>query len=174
MRGKDADAFPTASDLRDLRRRYSMTNHESYRLVYSRLSKQLRDFARSNPTLTSFAFEVPPFLLGRPLFDRAHAVRYVYEKAVRHGYTVRQTGDGATLVLDWSPLPVPRKPLEVRRRQAEASAERDRRLDLRTRKEKASTRNGAAATVVQDAVDARDAAEALNRHLDDLLTRFRK
>ena len=152
-----------------------MVNHESYRIIYSNLAKNLRGFARTNPNATAFMFEVAPFLIGRPLYDRAHAVRYVFEKAMRHGYSVSQTGDGATLVLDWAPLPVHKKPLDVRRAQAAEATSRDRRIDLRSRKERAEARRAALepAGVVQDAVDARDAAESLNERLDALLMKYK-
>ena len=152
-----------------------MANHESYRMIYSNLAKNLKDFARSNPNATAFMFEVPPFILGRPLYERSHAVRYVFEKAIRHGYNVSQAANGATLVLDWTPLPVHKKPLDVRRAQAAEAASRDRRIDLRSRKERAEARRAALepAGIVQDAVDARDAAESLNERLDALLMKYK-
>jgi hypothetical protein len=161
--------------MRESRRERSMVNHESYRIIYSTLAKNLRHFARSNPNSTAFKFEVPPFILGRPLYDRAHAVRYVFEKAVRHGYSVSQTGNGAELLLDWTPLPVHKKPLDVRRAQAAEAAGRDRRIDLRSRKERAEARRAVLepAGMVMDAVNARDAAEGLNDRLEALLKKYK-
>lgn len=150
-----------------------MTNHESYRQIYSKLARSLRDFARANPNATAFAFEVPPFLLGRPLYDRTHAVRYVFEKAIRHGYDVHR-GDGAVLVLDWTPIPIRKKPLDVRREQAAAATSRDRRIDLRSRKERAEERRSALepSEMVVEAADARDRAEGLNERLEKLLANY--
>lgn len=176
MKEEREERLPTASDMRESGRKRAMTNHESYRQIYSKLAKSLRDFARANPNATAFAFEVPPYVLGRPLYDRAHAVRYVFEKAIRHGYDVRQWGDGATLVLDWTPLPIRKKPLDVRREQAAAATSRDRRIDLRSRKERAEERRSALepSGLVVEAADARDRAEGLNERLEKLLARYSK
>jgi hypothetical protein len=159
----------TASDLRDARRKAGMTNHESYKLIYDRLSKNLSELSAANPSATTYLFSVPSFLFGRPLFSHSHAIRYVYEKALRHGFGVTVLQNGV-LALDWTPIPVPKKPLEIRRLQAEERARLDARKDLTERKERANeSRPVRPSEKVKEASDAREAAENLNAHLESVL-----
>jgi hypothetical protein len=169
-RDKRRNAPPvTASDLREARRKMAMTNHESYRIIYERLSRGLRETTASNPSITHYVFQVPSFLFGRPLFSHDHAIRYVYEKALRHGFKVDILQNGI-VALDWTPAPVPKKPLEIRRLQAEQRALKDAKKDLMERKERAAERKPMGnATKVKEAAEAREAAESLNAHLEGVL-----
>lgn len=147
----------------------ALTNHESYRMIYDRLSRGLRETVSANPAATSYVFQVPSFLFGRPLFSHDHAIRYVYEKAIRHGFRV-SVHPGGIVALDWTPAPVPKKPLEIRRLQAEERAAMDSRRDLAERKERAIERKPIkASSKVKEAADAREAAENLNAHLEGVL-----
>lgn len=167
-RGKREDIV-TASDLRDARRKMAMTNHQSYRIIYDRLSRSLKEASKTNPSVTRHVFQVPSFLFGRPLFSHDHAVRYVYEKAIRHGFRV-ETHPGGIVVLDWTPVPVPKKPLEIRRLQAEKRAIMDAKIDLAERRERAAERKSAgSSSKVKEATDAREIAENLNAHLEGIL-----
>jgi hypothetical protein len=159
----------TASELREVRNKLAETNHESYREIYRRLSRGLRETVAANPATTRYVFQVPSFLFGRPLFSHGRAMRYVYEKALRHGFKV-DVLPGGLISLDWTPAPVPKKPLEIRRLQAEERAEEDAKKHLAERKERAAERKPIKnASRAKEAANAREAAENLNAHLEGLL-----
>lgn len=89
------------SDLaaKDLER--AKRNHETYKLIYSKVSALIT--TQHDTGNTSLLYDVPAFVLGRPMFNHAHAVRYVKEKLLKGGFRVEQLG--CTLHVSWKTAP---------------------------------------------------------------------
>lgn len=170
---RDRNDLPiTAHSLRMHAARRADTNHDSYRMIYSRVRRALGEHVRAHPKVYFLAWKVPTYLYGRPLYNHAHAVRYVSEKLMHGGFKVSLApGSSDLLVIDWTPAPIPRVPASiraeklVRRREVELAREAKRRHASRRRAKK-EERLG---RVVQGTAHAREAAENLNAHLEGLL-----
>lgn len=72
-------------------------NHETYKLLYTECVEHIKRKHESGCTIT--IYHVPDFLLGRPIFTHAHAIRYITEKLRRGKFDV--TVDGPVLHIDW-------------------------------------------------------------------------
>lgn len=92
----------TVDDLRQQREDRSRVNHETYKRLFNQLTDRVR--ARAQNRGTSLVWLVPPFVLGRPLYNPAHAARYISEKLERGGFTVHEAhGEGVhVLYVTWT------------------------------------------------------------------------
>lgn len=75
----------------------SVLNHQTYKSIYEACVQHIKRKHATGCTIT--LFEVPAFVLGRPLYTHAHAIRYVAEKLRRGKFDVKE--DGAMLHIDW-------------------------------------------------------------------------
>lgn len=104
----------SVDDAREVRIRKATVNHETYRGLYDTVCQRIKNRAEYAP-VSNLTFNVPAFVVGRPLYDREHAFRYVRDKLVYNGFQVTQCGDYSLLV-DWSVDPIRRKRRRQRRR----------------------------------------------------------
>ena len=74
-------------------------NHETYKSLYAKCAEHIKRRNEMGHTVTRY--HVPGFVVGRPLFNHAHAVRYIREKLERGKFEVVQHGSGE-LVIDWT------------------------------------------------------------------------
>jgi hypothetical protein len=70
------------------------------RPVLANLFGTLKVHARTNPDSPYFAFDVPSFVFGYPLYDHNEAVEYIYETLVENGFQVWKTPP-AVLFISW-------------------------------------------------------------------------
>lgn len=75
----------------------SNMNHETYKMLYTQCIDHIKRKHESGCTIT--IFNVPGFVLGRPIFTHTHAVRYVAEKLCRGKFDVKV--DGPLIYVDW-------------------------------------------------------------------------
>lgn len=73
-------------------------NHETYKMIYGKVSALIT--TQHDTGNSSLLYDVPAFVLGRPMFNHAHAVRYVRDKLVKGGFDVEQMG--CTLSISWN------------------------------------------------------------------------
>lgn len=95
----------TVDELRRQRLARARVNHETYKMLFGQASDRVR--ARANNKGTDLVWVVPPFVMGRPLYDPAHAARYVSDKLRSGGFRVsRARGQGVhachVLYVTWS------------------------------------------------------------------------
>jgi len=74
-------------------------NHETYKELYDNCVKHIR--RRNEMGQTTTRYHVPGFVVGRPLFNHAHAVRYIREKLERGKFDVETVGTGE-IMIDWT------------------------------------------------------------------------
>lgn len=67
--------------------------------VLSNLFSQLKTHAATHPESPVFAFDVPSFVFGYPLFDHREAIQYCRECLEERGFQVWIAG--TTLVISW-------------------------------------------------------------------------
>ena len=67
--------------------------------VLANLFAQLKTHATTHPESPVFAFDVPSFVFGYPLFDHKHAIQYCKETLEERGFQVWITN--STLVISW-------------------------------------------------------------------------
>lgn len=91
------------SDVQQIRVKRGRVNHETYRQLYASLHDRIKRRAAANGT--NLTYQVPPFVIGRPVYTPSHAVRYVSDKLRRGGFGVTVLADGMTLFIDWTPRP---------------------------------------------------------------------
>lgn len=81
-------------------------NMQAMKPVMANLSGQIKTHATTNPGAPYFAFEVPSFVFGYPLFDHREAILYVKETLEEQGFQVWTVG-GGILFISWIPTPAP-------------------------------------------------------------------
>jgi hypothetical protein len=101
----------TVADLQRDREARARVNHETYKQLLRQVQDRIR--ARSQNKATAIAWQVPPFVPGRPVYTVSHASRYVSEKLRRGGFEVSVAAPQADvhmLFVSWSArAPSPRK-----------------------------------------------------------------
>lgn len=73
---------------------------QAMRPVLSNLCSQLKLYAIQNPQAPYFAYEVPSFVFGYPLYNHQEAVEYVRDALVEQGFHVWIT-TSLVLVISW-------------------------------------------------------------------------
>ena len=96
------------NEIHEMSMRRAQINHETYKILFNIACERIRRRAALHQGPTSLAFNIPPFVWGRPPYTRLHAVRYVSEKLRRNGFSVRAL-DEYTILVEWSRLPTKRK-----------------------------------------------------------------
>ena len=89
----------TVDELQRQREARARVNHETYKGLFNQVSDRVRSRAQNRGT--SLVWTVPPFVMGRPLYNPSHAARYVAEKLRRGGFAVEEI-DGPALCISWS------------------------------------------------------------------------
>lgn len=98
----------TADDVRDIRIRRAKVNHETYKQLYEGVCRRIKSRAQYHPDQTDMWHQVPPLVVGRPIYHHDHAARYITEKLRRYGFRVEQVGHG--MHIDWTPARPPPPP----------------------------------------------------------------
>ena len=98
----------TADAVREVRVRRAKVNHETYKQLYEGVCKRIKSRVQYHPDQTSMWHQVPPLVVGRPIYNHDHAVRYIDEKLRHHGFRVVQVGHG--MHIDWTPVRRPSPP----------------------------------------------------------------
>lgn len=75
----------------------AIVNHTTYKLIYNQCAEHIK--RKNTADCTTTLFNVPEFMIGRPTFTHAHAVRYVSEKLRKGGFNVQV--EGALLIISW-------------------------------------------------------------------------
>lgn len=91
-------------DLHHSRRQRASVNHESYKILLHKVYDRIRHRASLN--MSDIAYTVPPIIPGRPIYDQAHAARYITEKLQRGGFSVTHSNDqnnSIVLAVSWPP-----------------------------------------------------------------------
>lgn len=97
----------SVEDVHGVRARRAGVNHETYKQLYESVCERIRYHAEFDQDCSSLWYTVPPFVVGRPLYDREHALRYVFDKLTYHGFRV--TRQNHSLFIDWTPQPTRRR-----------------------------------------------------------------
>src|SRR5210317_1716370 len=85
------------SDLEAKDKERAKRNHETYKMIYSKVSTLIT--TQHETGNSSLVYDVPAFVLGRPMFNHGHAVRYVRDKLLKGGFKVDEMG--CTLHVSW-------------------------------------------------------------------------
>lgn len=91
-------------DLHHSRRQRASVNHESYKILLHKVYDRIRHRASLN--MSDIDYTVPPIVPGRPIYNQAHAARYITEKLERGGFSVTQRNDNnnsIVLAVSWPP-----------------------------------------------------------------------
>jgi len=87
------------SDLTDKELNRARQNHQTYKDLYNQCTEHIKRRNEMGQSMTRY--HVPGFVVGRPLFNHQHAVRYITEKLERGKFHVEKRGT-AELVIDWT------------------------------------------------------------------------
>jgi hypothetical protein len=74
-------------------------NREMYKELLEMCYKKIKRKAKDNKC-RSVTFVLPPFLIGKPLYNKDHALRYIKEKLRRGGFHAETMGDSA-IYIEW-------------------------------------------------------------------------
>ena len=89
-----------------IRQRRADINHQTYKTIFENACERIRRRVAIPNAPKSMAFQVPPFVWGRPPYAHAHAVRYVCEKLRRNGFRVTEDAARPGLLhVDWAAPP---------------------------------------------------------------------
>ena len=88
-------------------------NHQTYKTLFLACCEGIRQRATLHRK-GELRYIVPPFVWGRPVFQREHATRYVVEKLRHNGFDVSETEPSVLLVKWDSPTPKTRTKLKLK------------------------------------------------------------
>lgn len=71
------------------------------RPVLTGLFNSIKLQSQQNPTSPYYAFDVPSFVFGYPLFDHEEAIRYVQETLEEQGFQVWRAIPPSVLIISW-------------------------------------------------------------------------
>lgn len=71
------------------------------RPVLAGLFQSIKVHAQQNPGSPYFAFDVPSFVFGYPLYDHAEAIQYVKETLEEQGFQVWNATPPSVLMISW-------------------------------------------------------------------------
>lgn len=83
----------TAADMHRLREDRSKVNHETYKMIYSQVTRRIEMHGRMGKT--ELTAKIPHYVPGRPIYDVSHAARYVREKLRIAGFQVAPHTDAS-------------------------------------------------------------------------------
>jgi hypothetical protein len=89
----------TADEVNGVRARRASVNHETYKVILQRVYDRIRHQAAMNRS--DLAYALPAIVPGRPVYDAAHAMRYVTDKLRLGGFEVAT--DGPMIYASWKP-----------------------------------------------------------------------
>lgn len=98
----------TVEDLQTQRQARATVNHETYKQLWKQVQGTIRTRATNN--FKDLMWQIPPLVPGRPVFNAAHAARYVSEKLRLGGFVVSVASpapDVQMLYITWPPRPTP-------------------------------------------------------------------
>jgi hypothetical protein len=89
-------------------------NHETYRLLYKmcidrieRTNKLHAENAGGRWYASACTWSLPYFFPGRPMYEHAHAARYIVDKLRHGGFEVTYDDSNGKFSIDWSSLSSP-------------------------------------------------------------------
>lgn len=94
----------TVEDLQTQRQARATVNHETYKQLWKQVQGTIRTRATNN--FKDLLWQIPPLVPGRPVFNAAHAARYVSEKLRLGGFVVTVASpapDVQMLYITWPP-----------------------------------------------------------------------
>lgn len=90
----------TIDDLRHQRLQRATINHETYKMLYSMVSRKIVEMQHVRPPVYTLTWAIPPMIPGRPLYKLERAARYIGDKLRRGKFECTERGTG-TLFIDW-------------------------------------------------------------------------
>lgn len=94
----------TVNEIQGMVKEKAERNKETYKQLLQMCYNKIKRAVDKDRRTKSLTFVLPPFLLGQPLYNMAHAVRYIIEKLERGGFTaspVLQNG----IFIEWGKKP---------------------------------------------------------------------
>ncbi len=100
----------TVGELHKRREDRAKVNHETYRQLWGQVQERVR--LRAANGFTDLLWQVPPLVLGRPVYKVSHAARYVCDKLRLGGFEVTTSApsdDVRLIYASWKLPPPPAK-----------------------------------------------------------------
>ena len=91
----------TVDDVRKIVTEKSQTNRETYRELFGLCERKIKHTISFDKKAKNVTFVLPPFIIGKPVYNRDHAVRYIVEKLARGGFRASAKDENRSIFIDW-------------------------------------------------------------------------
>jgi len=91
----------TVNDVQKIVTEKSQTNRETYKELLGLCERKIRHAISFDKRAKSTTFVLPPFIIGKPVYNKDHAVRYIVEKLARGGFKATAKDDNHSIFIEW-------------------------------------------------------------------------
>ena len=79
----------------------SKTNRETYKEILGLCERKIRHTIEFDKRAKDVTFVLPPFIIGKPVYNKDHAVRYIVDKLVRGGFKATPKDENHSIFIEW-------------------------------------------------------------------------
>jgi len=91
----------TVDDVKKIVTEKSQTNRETYRELLGLCERKIRHTISFDKRAKGVTFVLPPFIIGKPVYNKDHAVRYIVEKLIRGGFQATARNENHSILIEW-------------------------------------------------------------------------
>jgi len=105
----------TVGDVKKLVDEKSQANRTIYKELLDMCHKRIKTSVERNKRATEVTFVLPPFIVGKPVFNKDHAVRYIVDKLKLGGFRAEPRSENHAVHVSWNVgRPKPKKKTAVK------------------------------------------------------------
>ena len=91
----------TVEDANKIVHEKAAVNRETYKQVLELCYKRIRATLKNDKTAREVVFVLPPFIVGKPVYNKDHAVRYIVGKLKHGGFKATPENDNRSIRIRW-------------------------------------------------------------------------
>jgi len=91
----------TVHDVRHLAEDKSKVNRDIYKELLRMCYRKIRTKIQLDKKTKSVEFVLPPFIIGKPVYNTAHAVRYITDALRKGGFRTEVLEEGRVVLVMW-------------------------------------------------------------------------
>jgi hypothetical protein len=92
----------TVDDAKKIVVEKSNVNRETYKEILELCYRRIRSKINADKKSREVVFVLPPFIVGKPVYNKDHAVRYIVGKLKHGGFKAVPENDNCSIRITWS------------------------------------------------------------------------
>lgn len=91
----------TVGDVKKLVDEKSQANRMIYRELLDMCHRRIKTRVEQDKRATEVTFVLPPFIVGKPVFNKDHAIRYIVDKLKLGGFRAEPRSENHAVYVSW-------------------------------------------------------------------------